>query len=154
MKLRAKLFLNLLMLFVIVNVLSAQSTPNIVIILADDLGYGSVNCYGAPKSFIRTPHVDQVASEGMRFTDANTPASVCSPTRYALLTGRYAWRGRLKYSVLNQLKDGLLIEENILSLPDYLHQRGYRTAHIGKWHLGYTNLENVEDLSAQLSCFF
>ena len=100
MKLQAKLILNILMLFVIVDVLSAQSTPNIVIMLADDLGYGSVNCYGAPKTLIRTSHVDQLASEGMRFTDANTPGSVCSPTRYALLTGRYAWRGRLKYGVL------------------------------------------------------
>jgi len=149
MKLQAKLVFNILMLFVIADILSAQSAPNIVIILADDLGYGSVNCYGAPKTLIRTPHVDQLAREGMRFTNANTPASVCSPTRYALLTGRYAWRGRLKYGVLNQLDGGLLIEEYLLTLPDYLQQRGYRTAHIGKWHLGYTYQDSVSDLSAQ-----
>ena len=144
-----KIFLQILILFVITDVLFAQSTPNIVIILADDLGYGSVNCYGAPKTLIRTPHIDQLASEGMRFTDANTPGSVCSPTRYALLTGRYAWRGRLQYGVLQPPEGALLIEEDLLTLPAYLHQRGYRTAHIGKWHLGYTNQENVEDLSAQ-----
>jgi arylsulfatase A-like enzyme len=144
-----KIFLQILILFVITDVLFAQSTPNIVIILADDLGYGSVNCYGAPKTLIRTPHIDQLASEGMRFTDANTPGSVCSPTRYALLTGRYAWRGRLQYGVLQPPEGALLIEEDLLTLPAYLQQRGYRTAHIGKWHLGYTNQENVEDLSAQ-----
>ena len=144
-----KIFLQILILFVITDVLFAQSTPNIVIILADDLGYGSVNCYGAPKTLIRTPHIDQLASEGMRFTDANTPGSVCSPTRYALLTGRYAWRGRLQYGVLQPPEGALLIEDDLLTLPAYLQQRGYRTAHIGKWHLGYTNQENVEDLSAQ-----
>jgi len=116
MKLKTKLFLTILMFVVIVkNVLSAQSTPNIVVILADDLGYGSVNCYGAPKSLIRTPHVDQLAREGMRFTDANTPGSVCSPTRYALLTGRYAWRGSLKYGVLQPPEGGLLIEEGFIN---------------------------------------
>lgn len=129
--------------------LSGGSKPNIVVILADDFGYGSANCYGASKSLIRTPHIDQLAKDGMRFTDANTPGSVCTPTRYALLTGRYAWRGRLKYGVLHPAEGGLLIEENILALPAYLQQQGYKTAHIGKWHLGYTNMENVEDLSAQ-----
>jgi arylsulfatase A-like enzyme len=129
--------------------LSAQSKPNIVIILADDLGYGSVNCYGAPKTLIRTPHVDRLASEGMRFIDANTPGSLCSPTRYALLTGRYAWRGRLKYGTLSPPEGGLLIEDELFTLPEYLKQQGYTTAQIGKWHLGYTNQYNVEDLSAQ-----
>ena len=138
-----------MMLFVIVEGISAQTKPNIVIILADDLGYGSVNCYGAPKSLIRTPNVDQLASDGMRFTDANTPGSVCTPTRYALLTGRYAWRGRLKYGTLSPPEGALLIEEDLLTLPAYLQQEGYKTAHIGKWHLGYTNQYNVEDLSAQ-----
>jgi arylsulfatase A len=128
---------------------SAQTKPNIVVILADDLGYGSVNIYGAPDSLIRTPHINRLAEEGMRFTDANTPGSVCSPTRYALLTGRYAWRGRLKYGVLNPPEGALLIEEDLMTLPSYLQDQGYKTAHIGKWHLGYTNMENVDDLSAQ-----
>jgi len=149
MKLALKLFVTFLMPSILTGILSAQSTPNIVIILADDLGYGSVNCYGAPKTLIRTPHVDQMASEGMKFTDASTPASVCSPTRYALLTGRYAWRGRLKHGTLSPPEGALLIEEGLLTLPDYLQQQGYNTAHIGKWHLGYTNQHNVEDISAQ-----
>jgi len=144
-----KSILTILMVFAIAQILSAQSKPNIVIILADDLGYGSANCYGASKTLIRTPHMDQLAKEGMRFTDANTPASVCTPTRYAFLTGRYAWRGRLKHGTLSPPEGALLIEEDLLTLPDYLQQQGYSTAHIGKWHLGYTNQHNVEDLSAQ-----
>ncbi len=149
MKRSTKFIFTIPMLFVFAEILSAKSKPNIVIILADDLGYGSVNCYGAPKMLIRTPHMDQLANEGMRFTDANTPASVCTPTRYALLTGRYAWRGSLKYGVLNPPEGALLIEDELLTLPEYLKQNGYSTAHIGKWHLGYTNQHNVEDLSAQ-----
>lgn len=149
MKLRVKLFVSFLMACILSGILLAQSTPNIVVILADDLGYGSVNCYGAPESLLRTPHVDQLAKEGMRFTDASTPGSVCSPTRYGFLTGRYAWRGRLKYGTLSPPEGALLIEEDLLTLPTYLQQHGYSTAHIGKWHLGYTNMKNVEDLSAQ-----
>ena len=149
MKSQSKSIFHILMLFGIVGLLSAQTKPNIVVILADDLGYGSVNSYGAPKTLIRTPHVDQLAKDGMRFTDANTPGSVCTPTRYALITGRYAWRGRLKHGTLSPPEGALLIEEDLLTLPGYLKQQGYNTAHVGKWHLGYTNQENVEDLSAQ-----
>jgi len=140
--------IGLLLLFAVLR-LGAAENPNIVVILADDFGYGSVNCYGADIRHIRTPHIDRLAREGMRFTDANTPGSVCTPTRYAFLTGRYAWRGRLQYGVLNPPEGPLLIEPELLTLPEFLKQHGYRTAHIGKWHLGYTNLENVEDLSAQ-----
>jgi arylsulfatase A-like enzyme len=132
-----------------VNVNAAQKSPNIIIILADDLGYGSANCYGADVRHIRTPNIDRLAREGMQFSDANTPGSVCSPTRYALLTGRYAWRGRLKYGVLSPPEGPLLIESELLTLPEYLKEHGYQTAHIGKWHLGYTTLDVVEDLSAQ-----
>ncbi|MHC4581881.1 MAG: sulfatase family protein, partial [Planctomycetota bacterium] len=128
---------------------AAQESPNIVIILADDFGYRSADCYGADVRHIRTPNIDQLAEDGMRFLNAYTPGSVCTPTRYALLTGRYAWRGLLKYGVLSPPEGPLLIEPELLTLPEYLKQHGYRTAHIGKWHLGYTNLENVEDLSAQ-----
>lgn len=149
MKNLIKLICIMLILFPMLKVTSAQSKPNIVVILADDLGYGSANCYGAPKTLIRTPHVDQLAKDGMRFTDANTPASVCTPTRYALLTGRYAWRGRMQYGVMSPPEAGLLIEDELLTLPEFLKKQGYTTAHIGKWHLGYTNQDNVEDLSAQ-----
>lgn len=149
MKGSLKWIVSILMLTAAAGLLSAQSKPNIVVILADDFGYGSANCYGAPSTFVRTPHMDQLAKEGIRFTDASTPGSLCSPTRYALLTGRYAWRGKLKYGVLQPPEGPLLIEEELLTLPDYLQQQGYVTAHIGKWHLGYTNMDNVEDLSAQ-----
>lgn len=138
-----------LILFTALRLSAGQESPNIVIILADDLGYGSANCYGADVRHIRTPNIDRLAEEGIRFLDANTPGSVCSPTRYALLTGRYAWRGRLKYGVLDPPEGPLLIEPELLTLPKYLKEHGYQTAHVGKWHLGYTNLDNVEDLSAQ-----
>ncbi len=132
-----------------VNLNAAHKPPNIVVILADDLGYGSANCYGADVRHIRTPNIDRLSKEGMQFLDANTPGSVCSPTRYALLTGRYAWRGRMKYGVLSPPEGPLLIEPELLTLPEYLKEHGYQTAHVGKWHLGYTTLGNVEDLSAQ-----
>lgn len=79
---------------------AAAKKPNVVIILADDFGYGSLNCNGADAKLIRTPNLDRIAKEGIRFTDANTPSSVCSPSRYALLTGRYCWRTSLQYEVL------------------------------------------------------
>lgn len=136
-------------LAVTIRLAVAQQMPNIVVILADDFGYGSANCYGADQRHIRTPNIDRLAREGMRFTDANTPGSVCSPTRYALLTGRYAWRGRMKYGVLSPPEGALLIEPELMTLPEFLKEHGYRTAQIGKWHLGYTDQDNVEDLSAQ-----
>src|SRR6266702_1168608 len=80
---------------------SAESQPNIVVILADDYGYGSAGCYGADGKLVRTPNIDRLAREGRRFTDANTTSSVCSPTRYSILTGRYCWRTSLKYETLN-----------------------------------------------------
>ena len=108
--------------------------PNVVIVLADDLGYGDPQCYQA-ESKIPTPNIDRLASQGMRFTDAHTPASVCSPTRYAFLTGRYAWRTRLKNGVLGPYS-APLIEPDRLTLAKTLKARGYTTACIGKWHLG------------------
>ena len=110
--------------------------PNIVIILADDLGYGSVGCYGANPALVRTPNIDRLAREGRRFTDANTTSSVCSPTRYSLLTGRYCWRTSLKYEVLGTFAP-LHIESSRLNMASLLKTHGYATAAIGKWHLGY-----------------
>jgi arylsulfatase A-like enzyme len=115
---------------------AAGARPNIVVILSDDFGYGSVNCYGADKKLIRTPHLDRLAREGVRFTDANTPSSVCSPTRYALLTGRYCWRTSLKFEVL-ATNAPLHIETTRMTVASLLRAEGYRTAAIGKWHLGY-----------------
>ena len=112
-----------------------RKPPNIVIILADDLGHGDPGCY-SPESKIPTPHIDRLALQGMRFTDAHTPSSVCSPTRYGLLTGRYCWRTPLKRWVLWPW-DGPLIEPDRLTLPGMLKKHGYATACIGKWHLGW-----------------
>lgn len=110
--------------------------PNIVIYLADDLGYGSSNPYGAPSDLIKTPALSRLAETGARYTEAYATASVCSPTRYSLLTGRYSWRGRLQHGVVNA-HDPLLIERDTETIGEWLQARGYQTAHIGKWHLGY-----------------
>lgn len=108
--------------------------PNILLILADDLGYGDLGAYN-PDSRIPTPNLDRLASEGARLTDAHSPSSVCTPTRYALLTGRYAWRSPLKSSVLFG-RSTALIEPGRQTLPTFLQTNGYATAGIGKWHLG------------------
>jgi arylsulfatase A-like enzyme len=113
---------------------AAEPRPNIVLILADDLGYGDVSCNN-PRSKISTPYVDRLAAQGMRFTDAHTPSAVCTPTRYGLMTGRYAWRGALKEGVLDGF-DPPLIERSRTTLAALLKQTGYETACIGKWHLG------------------
>ncbi len=108
--------------------------PNVLIILADDLGYGDLSCYGASK--VKTPNIDRIARTGMLFTDAHSPASVCSPSRYNLLTGRYAWRTWVQSSTV-WANDPLLIEPERFTLADLFHQQGYTTACIGKWHLGF-----------------
>lgn len=113
---------------------SAARYPNIVIILADDMGYGDLRSYN-PQSMIFTPNMDRLAAEGMRFTDAHSPSSVCTPTRYGLLTGRYAWRGSLKRGVLDGYAPPL-IEPRRLTIPLLLRGYGYTSAVIGKWHLG------------------
>jgi arylsulfatase A-like enzyme len=113
----------------------ADSTlPSIVIVLADDLGYGDLSCLN-PESKIPTPRMDELAAAGMIFTDAHTPSSVCTPTRYGLLTGRYCWRTRLKEFVLLGF-DRPLIEPGRPTVASYLKSLGYATAAIGKWHLG------------------
>ncbi|MFO0910761.1 MAG: arylsulfatase [Isosphaeraceae bacterium] len=108
--------------------------PNLVVILADDLGYGDVSCYN-PASKIRTPRIDELAAQGMRFTDAHSGSAVCTPTRYGLLTGRYAWRTRLARGVLSGYSPHL-IEPRRLTLASMLRRNGYQTAVVGKWHLG------------------
>lgn len=107
---------------------------NIVYVLADDLGYGDVSCLN-PDSKIQTPNHDRVAREGMTFTDAHSNSAVCTPTRYGVLTGRYAWRTRLKSGVLWGYSPPL-IEEGRETVASLLSSAGYRTACIGKWHLG------------------
>jgi len=106
--------------------------PNIVIIFTDDLGYGDLGCYGSP--IIRTPHLDRMAAEGLRFTDFYSASSVCTPSRAALLTGRYAIRSGMNRVLFPDSKGGLPAEEKTIS--SLLKNAGYATAHVGKWHLG------------------
>lgn len=112
-----------------------MGNPNIIYILADDMGYGDVRCNNADGK-IPTPNLDRLAQRGMRFTDAHAGSSVCTPSRYNLLTGRYAWRSRLKSGILWPW-DGPLIEPDRLTVASFLRDRGYRTACLGKWHLGW-----------------
>jgi arylsulfatase A-like enzyme len=108
--------------------------PNIVYILADDMGYGDVGCLN-PECKIPTPHMDRLASQGMLFGDAHSNSAVCTPTRYGVLTGRYCWRSRLQRGVLGGYSPHL-IEAGRLTVPQMLRGAGYRTGCIGKWHLG------------------
>lgn len=110
----------------------ADGPPNVVVILADDLGYADVSAYGGK---IATPNLDRLAQSGVRFTDAHSPSSVCSPTRYGLLTGRYNWRSPLKKGVLGGLSPRL-IEPDRETLASFLKRQGYQTGCVGKWHLG------------------
>ncbi|MGJ8643539.1 MAG: sulfatase family protein [Luteolibacter sp.] len=112
-----------------------KSSPNIIYILADDMGYGDVQILNPERGKIATPHMDQVAKDGMIFTDAHTTSSVCTPTRYGIMTGRYNWRSKLQEHVLNGY--GLpLIPTTRTTVPSFLSDNGYTTAMIGKWHLG------------------
>lgn len=112
----------------------AATKPNIVYILCDDLGYGDVRFLN-PAGKIATPNIDRLAAQGLIFTDTHSSSSVCSPTRYGILTGRYNWRSRLQHGVLGGLSPRL-IETNRLTVAAFLKQHGYETAAIGKWHLG------------------
>lgn len=111
------------------------AAPNIVYILADDLGYGDVHCLNPERGKIPTPHMDQLAADGMVFTDAHSSSSVCTPTRYGILTGRYNWRTHLQKHVLNGYSQPLIAKDR-LTVAGVLKEQGYNTAAIGKWHLG------------------
>jgi len=112
---------------------SRTAKPNIVVILADDMGWGDVGCYGSTK--IPTPNMDRLAAEGARLTNVHSASSVCTPSRYALMTGRYAWRGVLKRGVLRGHSPAI-IEPGRTTIASMLREQGYGTAAIGKWHLG------------------
>ena len=114
----------------------AQNRPNIVVIYADDLGYGDVSCYNPERGKIPTPHIDRLATQGMRFTDAHSSSGVCSPSRYTLLTGRYHWRTRLQSGIVGRWGKPLIAEER-LTIAGLLKRHGYHTACVGKWHLGW-----------------
>ncbi|NND05646.1 MAG: arylsulfatase [Saprospiraceae bacterium] len=110
--------------------------PNIVVLLVDDLGYGDLRCYNT-NSLVPTPHLDRLASQGMRFTRAYCPVAVCSPTRYALMTGQYPFRSWRKSGVMRNYEPSM-IDSSLVTLPEMLQDAGYNTAGFGKWHLGTT----------------
>jgi len=114
---------------------AARQRPNIVFILADDLGMGDLACYGGDRCKIETPNADRLASAGVRFTDAHSSSSVCTPSRYGILTGRYNWRSLEKSGVLGGFSPPL-IPSTRETIPSLLKKAGYDTACIGKWHLG------------------
>ena len=115
------------------SLFGASPPPNVVVIFADDLGYGDLSCYGA--THVKTPNIDRLASQGRRFTDAHSASAVCTPSRYALLTGQYPFRIDLWPPVF--LKTGLVVDPDRTTVADIMKRAGYATACIGKWHLGF-----------------
>ena len=126
-----------------------SSKPNIVVILADDFGWGSSGCYGAQG--LPTPNLDRLAHEGRRFTNAYAPGSVCSPSRYGLMTGRYYWRTNIKDGEVLPVDAPLHIEPDRLTLASLCKSRGYQTAAFGKWHLGFQGENPTTDWNRPLS---
>jgi arylsulfatase A len=126
-----KAFPSLLFLMVTVTLDATAGKPNIVVILADDMGYGDPGCYN-PKSKIATPNIDRLAREGLRFTDAHAPGPLCHPSRYGLITGRYPFR-----TDITLWPKQPLIERGQVTIASLLREQGYHTAMVGKWHLGF-----------------
>ncbi|QDT69432.1 Arylsulfatase [Planctomycetes bacterium MalM25] len=126
--------------------LAAEPTrPNVVVIMADDLGYGDVGCYGGRA--IPTPRLDRMAAEGLRMTRSYAPASTCTPTRYAVMTGEYPWRPRDRETSILDGDAPLAIEPGRPTLPQVLSDNGYRTELVGKWHLGIGDGQNAVDFN-------
>lgn len=125
--------------------------PNIIIILADDLGYGDIQAFNSSSS-IPTPNLNKLSEEGIMFRDAHSPSSICTPTRYGLLTGRYCWRTSLKRGVLKGY-DPPLIEEGRSTIADYLQDIGYTTGIVGKWHLGLGFQETLKKNNGSIGKF-
>lgn len=137
----------LLALLAIASPVTAEDAPpNVVLIFADDLGYGDLGCYGATK--VQTPNIDRLAKEGRRFTDAHSVSAVCTPSRYALLTGQYPVRGtgpRGGKGIWGPcpIESGLLVDTDKTTIADVFKNKGYDTAAFGKWHLGFGKQKNT-----------
>jgi len=114
---------------------SEKSLPNIIYVLADDLGYGDIVAFNS-NGKIKTPNLDQLANDGIKFTDAHTSSAVCTPTRYGILTGRYNWRSPIKSGVLTGVSKALIPNDRT-TVASLLKSKGYKTGFIGKWHLGW-----------------
>lgn len=128
---------------------AAPIRPNIVYIICDDLGIGDVQCYNRARGKIPTPCIDKLAGQGMLFTDCHGGSSVCTPTRYGVLTGRYAWRTRLQAGVLDGGDDPPLIAAGRMTVGSLLQSQGYATAAVGKWHLGFLSRIEARDPASQ-----
>lgn len=121
----------------------AQEQPNVILFVADDLGYGSVNCNGADPALVRTPSINSLAEDGVRFTSAYTAASVSSPTRYSIITGNFPFRSGMEFGVVGPF-GSLLADHTKDAIGDLFKANGYATAHIGKWHGGYGDLPQMD----------
>lgn len=134
-----KIFMALAAVFFSLTIFAADKKetdkPNIIFILADDMGYGDASCFNE-NSKIKTPSIDKLASEGVMFTDAHASSAVCTPTRYGILTGRYNWRSTLKQGVLSGYSKALISQDRT-TVAEFLQDNGYKTAYVGKWHLGW-----------------